>query len=50
MPAHIHACVRRGTIERDGKIVDRFTCQLCSFFGTLAEAIKHIVANQFEVR
>lgn len=49
MAAHIHACVKRGTIVHDGKIVDRFSCTACSFFGTLAEAVRHAVFNQFRV-
>lgn len=48
--AENHECVKRGTFERDGKFVDRFVCRACGFSGTLAEAIKHAVANQFTVR
>lgn len=43
----VHSCVRRGSIESEGKQVPRFTCQACSFHGTLIEAIWHAIRNQF---
>jgi hypothetical protein len=44
----IHSCVH---IVKDGKYTNFFSCEEkhCSFGGTLSEAIKHAIENQFVV-